>query len=259
EIKKYYAKQYALNNLCLTSLGYSGYNNAKFGRIDAHIGVCAWDRKILLDATRIAERSGFKLIHGIVDSLWLKRQGAEEEDYKRLRREIEVETGFALSFEGIYTWVVFLQSRGPPRVHDLHQESLEETRGVPQQDDPVLGGGSARGGGHRVARGGKRKVLDHRLLFGVAAEASCPGVAHPRWNTVRRKKVRRVAGRGLLDCSGTIRREMLPGAARRQTSGHAALFLSRRGDVRIFCALCQTSLSGSGISAFAHETAGRDN
>src|SRR5207247_4478071 len=121
EIKKYYAKQYALNNLCLTSLGYSGYNNAKFRRIDAHIGVCAWDRKILLDATRIAERSGFKLIHGIVDSLWLKRQGAEEEDYKRLRREIEVETGFEISFEGIYKWVVFLPSKVEPGIPVLNR------------------------------------------------------------------------------------------------------------------------------------------
>ncbi len=91
--------------------GYLGFNNAKFGRIDAHIAVCAWDRKILIDAARIAERRGYEVIHGIVDSLWLKREGADEADYLELKKEIEEETGFPLSFEGIYKWVAFLPSK----------------------------------------------------------------------------------------------------------------------------------------------------
>ena len=144
--ERYDARQSALKYLGVTSFGYLGYNNAKFGRIDAHIGVCAWDRKILLDATRIAERSGFKLIHGIVDSLWLKRQGAEEEDYKRLRREIEEETGFEISFEGIYKWVVFLPSRVEPgipvlnRYFGAYRTGELKVRGIEarRHDTPVL-------------------------------------------------------------------------------------------------------------------------
>ena len=88
-----------------------GYRNAKFGRIDAHIAVCAFARKVLLDAMRIAEREGFRVIHGIVDSLWLKKEGASEEDYARLCGEIERETGFRISFEGIYRWIAFLPSK----------------------------------------------------------------------------------------------------------------------------------------------------
>jgi len=152
---------------------------------------------------------------------------------------------------------LFYATEGGKRVRPVMLMLSAEALGC--KDDSVLGGGSALRGGHRVARGGKRQVPDHRLLFGVAAEASCPGVARRRWDTVRRKKVPRVAGRGLLDCSGTIRREMLRRATRRPTTGHAARFLTHRGDVRIFCALCQTSLSGLGISAFAHEMAARDN
>ena len=144
--ERYDARQSALKYLGVTSFGYLGYNNAKFGRIDAHIGVCAWDRKVLLDATRIAERSGFKLIHGIVDSLWLKRQGAEEEDYKRLRREIEEETGFEISFEGIYKWVVFLPSRVEPgipvlnRYFGAYRTGELKVRGIEarRHDTPVL-------------------------------------------------------------------------------------------------------------------------
>jgi DNA polymerase elongation subunit (family B) len=91
--------------------GYLGFNNAKFGRIDAHIAVCAWDRRVLLDAARVAERRGFEVIHGIVDSLWVKRPRASREDYLALKSEIESETDFAMSFEGIYKWVTFLPSK----------------------------------------------------------------------------------------------------------------------------------------------------
>ena len=56
------------------SFGYLGFNNTKFGRIDAHIAVCAFDRQIVLQAARIAERHCFKVLRGIVDSLWIKKE-----------------------------------------------------------------------------------------------------------------------------------------------------------------------------------------
>jgi DNA polymerase elongation subunit (family B) len=101
--------------------GYLGHSNAKFGRIDAHISVCAWDRKILVDAARVAERRGFEVIHGIVDSLWLKKEGAEERDYLEVKEEIRAETGFEISFEGIYKWIAFLPSKMNPRLPVLNR------------------------------------------------------------------------------------------------------------------------------------------
>jgi len=111
EYDRYNARQAALKWLGVTTFGYLGFNNAKFGRIDAHIAVCAWDRKILLDTARIAERRGFEVMHGIVDSLWVKKEGADRSDYLSLKAEIESETGFAISFEGVYKWVAFLPSK----------------------------------------------------------------------------------------------------------------------------------------------------
>ncbi len=108
---RYNARQAALKWLGVTTFGYLGFNNAKFGRIDAHIAVCAWDRKILIDTARIAERKGFEVLHGIVDSLWLQKAGTNEGDYFELKAEIEKETGFAMSFEGVYRWVAFLPSK----------------------------------------------------------------------------------------------------------------------------------------------------
>lgn len=133
---RYNARQAALKWLGVTTFGYLGFNNAKFGRIDAHIAVCAWDRRVLLDAARVAERRGFEVIHGIVDSLWVKRPGAAPEDFLALKSEIESETGFDMSFEGIYKWVTFLPSKVDPDVPVLnryfgaYQDGELKVRGV---------------------------------------------------------------------------------------------------------------------------------
>jgi len=118
---RYNARQAALKWLGVTTFGYLGFNNAKFGRIDAHIAVCAWDRKILIDTARLAEQRGFEVMHGIVDSLWLQRAGSEESDYLDLRGEIEEQTGFAMTFEGLYRWVVFLPSKVDPNIPVLNR------------------------------------------------------------------------------------------------------------------------------------------
>jgi len=119
--ERYGARQAVLKWLGVTTFGYLGFNNAKFGRIDAHIAVCAWDRKVLVDAARTAERRGFRIIHGIVDSLWVKKEGAGPEDYAGLMSEIESETGFSMSFEGVYKWVAFVPSNADPAVPVLNR------------------------------------------------------------------------------------------------------------------------------------------
>lgn len=107
----YDARQTALKWINVATFGYLGFNNAKFGRIDAHIAVCAFDRTVFLQAIRIAERQGFRILHGIVDSLWVQKKGATESDYVELKSAVEKETGFSISFEGVYKWIVFLQSK----------------------------------------------------------------------------------------------------------------------------------------------------
>jgi len=111
ERARYASRKNALKWVGVATFGYLGHANAKFGRIDAHMAVCAWDRKVLLDAARVAERRGFRVMHGIVDSLWLKGPGAGEDDYRRVGREIEEETGFDLAFEGVYKWIAFPPSK----------------------------------------------------------------------------------------------------------------------------------------------------
>ncbi|MGA2198810.1 MAG: DNA polymerase domain-containing protein, partial [Nitrososphaerales archaeon] len=112
ELKRVYASRVdALKGILVCSFGYLSYRNAKFGLIDCHISVCAYARQILLETARIAEMRGFEVVHGIVDSLWVKKPGATESDFEELRREIQAAIGLPLAFDGIYRWVAFLPSR----------------------------------------------------------------------------------------------------------------------------------------------------
>jgi DNA polymerase, archaea type len=107
----YDARKSALKWILVTSFGYLGFNNAKFGRIDAHIAVCAFDRHIFLQTSKIVETYGFSIVHGIVDSIWIQKKEAKMEYYMGLEEIIEKEIGFKLSFEGIYKWIAFLPSK----------------------------------------------------------------------------------------------------------------------------------------------------
>jgi len=105
----------------VTCFGYLGYKNARFGTVDGHIGVCAFGRDAFLKASRMAEKKGFRIIHGIVDSLWLKKKGATNEEYQELCKEISEETNIPLSFEDRYNWIVFLPSKMHPNIGVLNR------------------------------------------------------------------------------------------------------------------------------------------
>lgn len=116
EKKEYHKRQTALKWLLVTSFGYLGYKNARFGKIEAHESVNAFSRDALLKAKMIAESHGFSVIHGIVDCLWLKKGGATEGDYNELGNEISKAVGVDISLEGIYKWILFPASRMDPEI-----------------------------------------------------------------------------------------------------------------------------------------------
>jgi DNA polymerase-2 len=103
--------------LLVTCFGYLGYQNARFGRIEAHEAVTAFGREALLRAKDAAEDSGCKVLHLYVDGLWLQHPTwRTSPDYQPLLEEIARRTGLSISLEGIYRWVAFLTSRMDERV-----------------------------------------------------------------------------------------------------------------------------------------------
>jgi DNA polymerase elongation subunit (family B) len=117
----YDKRQIALKWILVTCFGYLGFKNSKFGTVDGHIGVCAFGREALLSAAHLAEEHGFEVIHGIVDSLWLKKPNAPIEEYKALCQEITELTKIPINFEGKYKWIVFLPSKMHPNIGVLNR------------------------------------------------------------------------------------------------------------------------------------------
>jgi DNA polymerase I len=107
----YSMRQAALKWILVTCFGYLGYKNARFGKVDAHIAVCAFARDVLLKTARLAEEHGFEVIHGIVDSLWLKKINAHPGEIVDFCHEASEVINVNLGLEGKYRWIVFLPSK----------------------------------------------------------------------------------------------------------------------------------------------------
>ncbi len=88
--------------MLVTCFGYTGYKNAKFGRIEVHEGITGRSREILLQTKDIAEIMGFRVLHGIVDCLWVQGSPIEA-----LKDRVERETGLLLEVDH-FDWIVFL-------------------------------------------------------------------------------------------------------------------------------------------------------
>ncbi len=106
EHDKYKGRQSALKWVLVTCFGYTGYKNAKFGKIECHESINAYGREILLDAIEESQNLGCKVLHAIVDSMWL--EGARCVD---AAKAIEERVKMDIKLEGIYNWVVFLPNK----------------------------------------------------------------------------------------------------------------------------------------------------
>jgi len=96
--------------ILIVCFGYTGYRNARFGRIECHESITAFARDILLDAVEVAEQVGYKVLHGIIDSLWVKAT-KKDSDPRTLSRMIGKKIGIKIDVEGQYKWIVFLPSK----------------------------------------------------------------------------------------------------------------------------------------------------
>jgi DNA polymerase I len=109
-------QQNALKWLLVTCFGYTGYRNARFGRIEAHEAICAWARELLLQTIEHAQQSGWEVLHAIVDSVWVRDvQGRtyeqQHKDALDLAQEVQAFTGIPLEYEATYDCIAFLPSR----------------------------------------------------------------------------------------------------------------------------------------------------
>ena len=109
-------RQNVLKWLLVTCFGYTGYKNARFGRIECHEAICAWSREMIIDAMHDAEEEGWDCLHAIVDSIWLvdlqsRGERARNESISRLMSKIEAKSGIPIDLEDVYEWIAFVPNR----------------------------------------------------------------------------------------------------------------------------------------------------
>jgi DNA polymerase-2 len=111
QARGYKLRREALKWLLVCCFGYTGYKNARFGKIESHEAINAYSREALLVAKELAESRGFDLLHALVDSLYVHKEGATREDYEALTQEIGQKTNLPIAIEAIYRYVAFLPSK----------------------------------------------------------------------------------------------------------------------------------------------------
>ena len=109
-------RQNVLKWLLVTCFGYTGYKNARFGRIECHEAICAWSREMIIDAMQDANEEGWDCLHAIVDSIWLidiqnRSNKDRDESISRLMAKIEAKSGIPIELEDIYEWIAFVPNR----------------------------------------------------------------------------------------------------------------------------------------------------
>ncbi len=117
----------------VVSFGYTGYRNARFGRIECHEAIGAYARDVLTHTMGLAQRAGFDILHGIVDSLWLQGEG-DAQDFCRQVSE-HWEQRLRLAYEGHFRWIVFLPNRTTgvgalTRYYGVFDDGTIKVRGV---------------------------------------------------------------------------------------------------------------------------------
>jgi len=102
----------AIKWILVSCFGYQGFSNAKFGRIECHEAINAYARELLLDAKATLEDAGWRVVHGIIDSIWVTpADDREQRPLEVVAAEISAEAGIELEYECAFEWVAFCPMR----------------------------------------------------------------------------------------------------------------------------------------------------
>lgn len=130
--ERFYHASNTLKWVLVTCFGYTGYKNARFGRIEVHESITAYARDMLLKAKELVEDHGFSILHGIVDSLWIRGPREKAEDVARL---LEDEMGIPIGVDTVYKWLVFTPNKtngagALNRYYGLREDGTFKYRGI---------------------------------------------------------------------------------------------------------------------------------
>lgn len=105
--------QKAIKWILVASFGYLGYRKSVFGSIMAHETVAGIDRYIIECARKKLESEGYKVIHVIVDSIFVWKNG-DPLNCEKVRDIIVSSTGFKAKIESKYIWLYIPRNKNLP-------------------------------------------------------------------------------------------------------------------------------------------------
>ncbi|HXX55854.1 MAG TPA: type B DNA-directed DNA polymerase [Methanoregula sp.] len=149
--------------MLVTCFGYTGYKNAKFGRIEVHEEITRRSREILVQTKALAEEMGFTVLHGIVDSLWVQGPAVAA-----LKERVDRRTGIPTEIEH-FDWIVFLPQKDRTGAYNRYYGRLDDggikVRGIAarRHDTPEF-----------------IRVMQREMLTVMSRARTCDGLAQIR-------------------------------------------------------------------------------
>jgi DNA polymerase I len=102
------ARQKAVKVITNASYGYAGWIGARWYIKPVAEAATAWGRHTILNAIRMAEKAGLKVVYGDTDSIFLKH---EPEKIEKLSKEIEEELGLEIKPDKVYVRIFFTEAK----------------------------------------------------------------------------------------------------------------------------------------------------
>lgn len=140
----YLERKNAVKWILVASFGYLGYRNSLFGSVMAHELVTSTSREVLRKAKIAIEERGYRVIHAIVDSIFVEGVKTLEE-CSALKEAIESATGFRAKVEAHYVWLyvprsLLCENGVSNRYYGLLSDGSKKVRGVlsVRRDTPLL-------------------------------------------------------------------------------------------------------------------------
>ncbi|MDH7476938.1 MAG: DNA polymerase domain-containing protein [Candidatus Bathyarchaeota archaeon] len=102
------ARQKAVKVITNASYGYAGWIGARWYIKPVAEAATAWGRHTILNAIKMAEEAGLKVVYGDTDSIFIKH---EPEKIDKLSREIEGKLGLEVKPDKVYVRIFFTEAK----------------------------------------------------------------------------------------------------------------------------------------------------
>jgi DNA polymerase elongation subunit (family B) len=120
----------ALKAVLVSSYGYLRFREFKLGLGSAHMAIGAYSRELLLETAIESEKRGYRVINGVVDSLYLQYDMRCEKTLQDLLSCVSQRTKIPLELKSYYKWMVML-----PSINDMRRRVCTRYYGLDEKGE----------------------------------------------------------------------------------------------------------------------------